>query len=73
MIEWTRHEEMLAHLRADAAERQAQRELGLQIIAIGSRALMKEAHPKLASSRKTVAMIRRVRARLKAAMSGGGR
>ena len=36
----------------ERAERQAQR-----LIAIGSRALMKEAHPKLASSKKTVAMI----------------
>lgn len=47
-------------------ERQAERELGLRLIAIGSRALMKEAHPKLASSKKAVAMIRRARARLKA-------
>jgi hypothetical protein len=50
----------------EATERQAERELGLRLITIGSRALMKEAHPKLASSKKTVAMIKRARARLKA-------
>jgi hypothetical protein len=70
-MEWTAEE--IENFRArqamrdeEMAERQAQRELGLRLIAIGSRALMKEAHPKLAGSKKTVAMIRRARARLKA-------
>lgn len=57
-----------AEREKEMAERQASRVLALRLIAIGSRALMKEAHPKLASSKKTVAMIRRTRARLKAAV-----
>src|SRR5262245_63313767 len=33
------------HLRAEAAEREAERDLALRVISIGSRALMKEASP----------------------------
>src|SRR5262249_6216622 len=41
------------------AERRAERELGLRLLSIGYKQLMKDAHPKLASSKTRVARIRR--------------
>jgi hypothetical protein len=40
-----------AEREKEMAERQASRVLALRLIAIGSRALMKEAHPKLARAK----------------------
>jgi hypothetical protein len=47
-----RRRALVAENNKALAERQAERELGLRLIAIGSRTLMKEAHPKLASSKR---------------------
>src|SRR5262249_51900510 len=54
------HAARVAALKARQAERQlVERELGLRLLSIGYKQLMKDAHPKLASSKTRVAWIRR--------------